>query len=104
MELNLLQITAENPLIITTEKGLEQVMARMLNRLGFEANTPSMPAIIATEVTTRLAKKMLKEKGYRVSSNVAFKKVITDHNITPERKGKDDWYQVSDLQRVPARL
>lgn len=34
MELmNLLQVTPENPLIITTEQGLETVMARMLNKL-----------------------------------------------------------------------
>jgi hypothetical protein len=100
---DLLQVTPDNPLIITTQEGLEQIMHRVMSNLGFEAKVPKVREVIQTELTTRGATKYLMERGHRVASWKAFTTLIQEYKITAVQRGKDKWYKIADLDMIPAR-
>jgi len=100
-------ITDENRLIVTTERALEDMMVRVLQRLGL--NTPERPEPelayneVVTEVTSDGAKRILKEKGYKVSSYPGLMAVLHANKVKGQKKGKNNWYQVKDLEAIPRK-
>lgn len=92
-----------NVVIISTIDQLRAVMAEVIVGLGV---TPAMVPVQEAEVselTTRQAKKVLKDKGYRVETGPYFNKLIKEHNVRSRKRGKENWYSVEDLSRVPTR-
>lgn len=100
-------ITEHNRLIVTTERGLEDMIVRVLERIGI--NTPARPEPelaydeVVTEVTSDGAKRILKEKGYKVSSYPGLMAVLDTYKVKGQKKGKNNWYQVKDLEAIPRK-
>lgn len=96
-------------LIVSTKEGLRDairdVMREELAALGSLAGGRVVAERApANEVPTRLAKQLLAEKGYRASSCVALNNVLREFGVVGKRRGKDNWYSVADLERVPAKI
>lgn len=100
-------ITEHNRLIVTTERALEDMIVRVLERIGI--NTPARPEPelaydeVVTEVTSDGAKRILKEKGYKVSSYPGLMAVLDTYKVKGQKKGKNNWYQVKDLEAIPRK-
>ena len=100
-------ITEHNRLIVTTERGLEDMIVRVLERIGI--NTPARPEPelaydeVVTEVTSDGAKRILKETGYKVSSYPGLMAVLDTYKVKGQKKGKNNWYQVKDLEAIPRK-
>ena len=60
---------------------------------------PEMPE----EVVTAVAKNILKEKGYRVSSSKALAAFCADNKVRVNNRGRDNRYNSSDLNRIPSK-
>jgi len=99
-----LQITPENPLIVTSQAQLELVMFNVLGKCGITAMMPEQRKVVQTEMPTKLARKYLLEKGHRVIGDPSFNALIKEYGITAKKRGKENWYQVSDLDKIPNRL
>lgn len=92
-------ISDNNPLTFTSAQEFLDCMKQVLMR-GVGLNGEQITeAITQSEVTTRIAKRMLKEKGYAVASHSCFKKTVA--HLTPVKKGKDYWYDTADIQAIP---
>lgn len=100
-------ITDQNRLIVTTERGLEDMIVRVLQRIGI--STPARPEPEmeyeeeVTEVTSDGAKRILKAKGYKVTSYPGLMAVLDAHKIKGEKKGKNNWYQIKDIEAIPRK-
>ena len=86
----------------------EQDFFQMMNKwwAGVSTNQP-MPTYTAPEmpeeVVTAVAKNILREKGYRVSSSKALAAFCVSNKIRVNTKGKDNRYNSSDLNRIPSK-
>lgn len=92
-----------NAVIVVQEEMLEQVLMRVLVKAGI-LKAAEQKEEAATEVNTRKAKKLLAEKGYQVTGTPAFNRLIKEHGIKGKRRGKENWYKVDVLSRIPARV
>ena len=99
-----MQISERNPLIITSEDALESVMVRVFKRMGIVTADVVKKEPVITELPTAAAKKLLTQKGYRVNSWEGFNRVVKDHDIRFVTRGKEHWYLVDDLNRLPAKV
>jgi len=93
-----------NVVIVATVDHLRMVIAELLGDLGIGAAPVRNVEVVATELTTRQAKKHLKEKGYRVESAPYFNKLVELHGVVPQKKGKENWYKLSELSKIPSRI
>lgn len=100
---DVLHISADNKLIVTTEDGLTNTIVKILKQMGITDYMTENKEKRAREIPTKLAKKMMEEKGYRVSTQRPFKELMNAHRINAVRRGKDDWYQVDELDKIPNR-
>lgn len=96
-------ISEDNTLIVTTRAGLRQELHLMLTDLGVIKVPGEVLTASVYEVTTRTAKKMLKDKGWRVSSNQAFKKTMDQYGINPVKRGKEYWFSFKDIDSIPSK-
>lgn len=107
MGIESLHITKDNPLILTTAEDLTRVVARILSDMGIVPQKlerePDANKNKAKEMSTRIVRQVLREKGYKVNSGPALNAVLAAHNITGTRRGKENWYNAEQVRQVPER-
>ena len=92
-------------LIITTQDGLEKAIASALSKLGVAPNGQvEEVSEKAEELPTRRVREILKQKGYRVISDPAFNTLMDTYKVRHRTRGKERWWQVADVERIPARV
>ena len=101
MTTDIIQITPRNPMIVMDKQTLKETLYEVLAEMGIKAQVPKEREIQETEYPTYLAKKYLASRGYRVLSHEGFKSLLREHDIKPIRRGKDNWYQIRDLNKLP---
>ncbi len=99
-----MQITSENPLIVTTADDLKRMLAQMLSEMGISGIKQTEHKQEVKEMPTRLAKKYLIERGHKVVSDEAFRNIVKEYEVGSKKRGKENWYPVSELEKVPSRV
>ena len=54
-------------------------------------------------ITTPVFKVLLKEKGYNATSSITIQKIASKHNIRIEKRGRDLWFNMSDVMSSPSK-
>lgn len=54
-------------------------------------------------ITTPVLKLMLKEKGYLATSSLTIKKITSGFHVRTEKRGRDLWYNYSDVIGIPSK-
>ncbi len=88
--------------VVVTPDRLEEIIVNVLHRCGVIKDVP-VQEHTQTELPTRLAKEYLKDRGHRVNSYPAFRAILAEHGIVARNRGKENWYQVADLDKIPKR-
>lgn len=103
LPLNVQDISPNNPLVIKSPTELKELVASLLTGLGImteateETNNQS-------SLTTKQAKAFMKKKGYQAKSHVGFTALMKEHGITPTRRGRDHWWDISQLNKIPNKI
>lgn len=93
-------ISEANPLVITSDVQLRRIAASVvLSAMNEAAPAPVVSSPTQDKVTTAMAKKMLTDKGYRVTSHNAFKEIVK--HLEPKKMGKDYWWKTADIEAIP---
>lgn len=97
----MVELSEKRPLVINSYADLLNTVTAVLKDAGVikeqsEATTYEL-------VSTPIAKKMLKEKGYKTGSYTGFKGVLKANNIEGEVKGVCMWYKRADIEAIPAK-
>jgi hypothetical protein len=93
------QVAGGNMMILTTAEALAEYMSKYMTTAIGAAPKQDGPK----ELNTRKAKAMLKEKGYHVASTTAFNRLLSEFDITPIERGRENWYSVDKLNAIPDR-
>jgi hypothetical protein len=95
-------ISVSRPLVISSYGELCDLVKVVLTDAGvIQVRKEDKIELTQSEYTTRQAKMILKGKGYQVKSHVTFKGIMLIHDITPVRKGKDDWWNSEKVNAIP---
>lgn len=84
----------------------DMFIAWMREAVGCNAAIPEPPAmqIMDTEeVNTYNAKRILQQRGYRVTSNHSFQATLKQYGIGGEERGKCKWYKLEDINKIPRK-
>ena len=54
-------------------------------------------------ITTPVFKVLLKDKGYNATSSITIQKIASKHNIRIEKRGRDLWFNMSDVMSIPSK-
>jgi hypothetical protein len=90
-------------MVLVPLEQLEAMFEGVLKRNGLVSAAASAADDKPKEVTRKLAAQILAEKGYQVTSYPSFNKLLKEHNVEGKKRGKELWYQVADINRIPAR-
>lgn len=91
-------------IIVTDKVTLKDVMRELLAEMGFAGSVQDEPVRPKQdEVNTKLAKAMLGDKGYQVTSCKALNKLLGEHDVKGTQRGKENWYKTADIERIPSR-
>jgi hypothetical protein len=68
--------------------------------------TPKEPETIAIQewIATPVFKMVLRNKGYSSKSSFTLRQIVKNHKIRTEKRGRDIWYNVSDVDNIPSKL
>jgi len=97
-------MAGEGIVIITTREALRGELRKVLEEMGITLAPAGVVEKEPEELTTVLAKRYMTERGYKVVSDPAFKTLLKMYRIEPVKRGKDNWYKISELERIPKRL
>lgn len=100
--MNELHIAPDKPLIFTSGQQFIDTVKAVLWQLGAVTDN-TVTKHDQEEVTRVSAQKILKEKGYQVTSEAAFIKLVKDQKLTKIKRGREYWYKVEELNKIPCR-
>lgn len=83
-------------------EGIKQAFAPYMPKVG-EAIAAALPALEQEWVTAPVAKKMLKEKGYRATAYQTLIALAKNHNVRMEKRGRDLWFQTKGIKQIPSK-
>ena len=91
-------------LVIVTERDdLKSAIREVLQELGVVGKpVDQVLSMVAEEVPTNIARKLLTEKGYSVKSFDGLRSVLERHNVTGTMRGRVMWYKSKDVVAIPA--
>lgn len=98
-------IGESNPLFIGTAKQFTEI----INQAIEDAFSRYMGGPVKqveerhAEVNTIIVRKMLMEKGYSVKTKPALILLLSKHKVKATKKGRENWYQTSEINRIPPR-
>lgn len=104
------EVKAGSLMVLMDEDGLRSIVQNAvlaaLKEYGVTGNVNSAAKQVEEGelMATRVVKKNLKEKGYRVTSDSALRRVLKEeYKLVPVKKGSDNWWRAEDVNRIPAK-
>lgn len=89
--------------IVTDRDNLKLVLTEVLQELGLTGQATAPVSRVDDEVSTPIARKLLADKGYNVKSCQALNNLMETYNVVAVKRGRDNWYKGSDIERIPAK-
>jgi len=98
MALDINELSAKQIIMISGED-LQKLVGMVI-----EKYKNGLPVQTDKEIPARLARRMLKEKGYKVKSDASFISFVRNHNLTRVFKGREYWYQETEINNFPSLI
>ena len=90
-------------LVVIERDDLKSAIREVLVELGIVGKpVERIVSMVADEVPTAIARKMLAEKGYSVKSFDGLRSVLERHHVAGVMRGRVMWYKGRDIEAIPA--
>lgn len=83
---------------------LKEIFRELLTESGWFSAAPEVEAVKPArydELVTKNAQKYLIAKGWQVKGFPAFQRLMVEYNIEGIKRGRNKWYPVSELDKIP---
>jgi len=99
-----LMLSLNNRLIVTTESELKAIVKSVLSEMGLLCPVEAVDTKQPDLIPRRAVQRVLRGKGYRVSSEAAFIKFVSQHKLERVKRGHEYWYSSKEINLFPDKF